>query len=501
MELKLIEIEPTELEFGSQGKFFDPKDGLVQAGPFDLSFGDAHLKEVRIGIVGTDEMINKAVAWFERCKSHISTSMKNIKQYPDYPGFENIFRAKIVVNKVWNYRVDEKVLNRNLAIKDNYQRFESVLQQYGEGVEWLANLENNRPNVTVCALPEFVLDSCGTIEKQMSDEEKRVARALIKAHRNKSGIQLSFFDKPIEDNVENLLYRDFRRALKAKAIQVKMPIQIGRDRLFLDLPDNQDSATRAWHSSVALYYKAGGIPWRMKNRGVEACFVGITFHHLKTNKRAIVKSCIAQGFSSEGEGFALRGGDIEESNIKKGYKDKTPHLSEEQAYDLGKKIIKEYAYRTGVNPQRIVLHKTSLFNEAEETGFRQAFLSIPIVELINILPTPFMLLKHSNYPVNRGTLCSVNDTYYLFNTGFIKDLKTYPGPHIPRPVEIRSNEAIDYQKASEDILALARMNWNTSSVTSGEPVTLFFSRQIGGIMSELNVKGIEDVPTSFRFYI
>lgn len=501
MQLELIEIEPTELEFGSPGKFFDPKDGLVQCGPFDLSFGEAHLKEVRIGIVGTEDMIDKAVQWFDRCKGEIPTTMKNIKQYPAYPGFENIFRAKLVTNKIWNYRIDDKVLNKNLSIKDNYSRFESVLNLYSTGVEWLAGLEHNRPNVIVCAIQELVLDSCSTVEKEMSLEEKRFAKALIRAHKHNSGIQLSIFDKPAEDNVENLLYRDFRRALKARAIQAKIPIQIGRDRLFSDLPDNQDSATRAWHSSVALYYKAGGIPWRMKNRGVEACFVGITFHHLKTNKRAIVKSCIAQGFSSEGEGFALRGGDIEETKVKRGFKDKTVHLSEEQAYELGKKIIKEYAYRTGVNPQRIVLHKTSLFNDAEEIGFRRAFVSIPIVELINILPTPFMLLKHSKYPVNRGTLCRVNESYYLFNTGFIKDLGTYPGPHIPRPVELRSNEPIDYQKASEDILALARMNWNTSSVTSGEPVTLFFSRQIGGIMSELNVKGVEEVPTSFRFYI
>jgi hypothetical protein len=49
------------LEFGSPGKFFDPKDSLTQVGPFGLSYGDAHLKEVRIAIVGTEGMINKSL--------------------------------------------------------------------------------------------------------------------------------------------------------------------------------------------------------------------------------------------------------------------------------------------------------------------------------------------------------------------------------------------------------------------------------------------------------
>lgn len=178
------------------------------------------------------------------------------------------------------------------------------------------------------------------------------------------------------------------------------------------------------------------------------------------------------------------------------------HLSSQQAFELGEKIIEEYAYRTGLPPQRIVLHKTSFFNEQEEEGFRDAFNSIPIVELINLQPTSFCLVKHSKYPVDRGTLCVVNDaTHYLFNTGFIRELSTYPGAHIPRPIEIRSNEPLDVVKAAEDILALARMNWNTSSFTGGAPVTLSFSRQVGGIMAELNVKNIKKLPTSFRFYI
>ena len=86
----------------------------------------------------------------------------------------------------------------------------------------------------------------------------------------------------IEETEEDLLNRDFRRALKARTMKFKIPIQIGTSNLFEDQDTNQDAATRAWNMSVGLYYKGGGIPWRFKTDGPETCFVGISFHHLRT---------------------------------------------------------------------------------------------------------------------------------------------------------------------------------------------------------------------------
>ena len=438
----------------------------------------------------------KATQWVKICEKHIPTTMKNFKQYPDYDGFEVIFRSKLNANPLWTFNIAADHLAKALSFKDDSERFEAVLDLYSEGIKRIAELENNRPNVIICAIPDTVLEGCHHVERKLSQTEKKAFKKL--ANVNKITQQLSLFDEAIIETEEDLLYRDFRRALKAKAILAKMPIQIGNNRLFTDLSDNQDSATRAWNFSVALYYKAGGIPWRLKSSSTDTCFVGITFHHVKTNQKAVVKSCLAQAFSSDGEGFALRGGDIAYDPDRT----KMVHLSEVQAYDLGLKIIEEYTYRTGLNPQRVVLHKTSFFNENEEYGFRRAFNSIPVVELINLLPTSFRLLKHNAYPVNRGTLCTINDKQsYLFSTGFIKELGTYPGAHIPRPIEIRSHEDLDIDTVAQDILGLARMNWNTSSITGGQPVTLFFSRQVGGILAELNVKNIESIPTSFRYYI
>jgi hypothetical protein len=462
-----------------------------------MRFGAAQLKEIRIGLVGPQDMNAKAKNWIELIKQPIDTAMKNFAQYPNFDGFETIYRCKILTNDIWSHEINNDLMEAALQFKDDTERFEAVLQLYDDGLKRIADLENNRPNIIICSIPKSVMDSCHHVEKKLSKEEKKAFKKMTGV--NKVTQQLSLFEAVTEETEEDLLYRDFRRALKAKAILAKIPIQIGNDRLFLDgQGDNQDAATRAWNFSVALYYKAGGIPWRLKASGVDTCFVGLTFHHVKTNQKSIVKSCLAQAFSSDGEGFALRGGDIAYDPDKS----KMVHLSEEQSFELGVKIIEEYSYRTGLNPIRIVIHKTSFFNEDEERGFRRAFSSIAIVELINLLPTSFRMLKLSPYPVNRGTLCVVNqDAAYLFTTGFIKEIGTYPGPHIPRPIEIRSNDDLDYRVVAQDIMGLARMNWNTASLTGGQPVTISFSRQVGGILSELNVKNIDTIPTSFRYYI
>ena len=147
-----------------------------------------------------------------------------------------------------------------------------------------------------------------------------------------------------------------------------------------------------------------------------------------------------------------------------------------------------------------VLHKTSRFDDSEQEGFRRGFRDIPIVELINIMPTQFRLLTYGTYPPRRGTLCTVNKTTtYLFITGYMPEWRTYPGPHIPAPVKLVSDDDIDMHQAASDILGLARMNWNTASMNSAHPVTLFFSRKIGGIMAEVGPN--REPHPSMRYYM
>lgn len=497
IDLNLMEIPPPVLEFGGPGEFFDPKTGLREAGPFDVRFGAGHVSQVKVGFVGPVDVVRRATRWLERCRGHIPSGMESKAQYPDYPGFGRVFRAELVSDSRWQFVFDGEPDPLTLAmhIRNEDVQFAKVIDLYARGIEYLASRDLvPRPDVVVCCIPEQLQGY--TVQKEVSAEERKAARAI---ERDRMQGQLGLFDNmEVEEQEEDLLFRDFRRALKARAMRAGVPIQLGTDRLFLDEQADQDPATRAWNSTVALYYKAGGIPWRLRTEGPETCFVGVSFHHFKTTERHLVRSSIAQAFSSDGEGFALRGESVPWDERQ----GRNVHLTRAQALRLGSSILAEYESRTGAPPRRIVLHKTSRFDRAEQEGFDEAFRSVPIVELINIMSTQFRLVRHGAYPPRRGTLCRVNgEAAYLFTTGYMPSIGTYPGGHIPAPARIESRNTLDVERASVDIMGLTRMNWNTASITNGQPVTLLFARRVGGIMAEWTLLEDRDPPSSFRYYM
>jgi hypothetical protein len=116
-------------------------------------------------------------------------------------------------------------------------------------------------------------------------------------------------------------------------------------------------------------------------------------------------SSLAQAFSSEGEGFALKGDTVPRSTDRW----KVPQLTKEQAIVLGQRITSEYRERTGKDPSRIVLHKTTQFNEVERSGFELALKQIPVLEFVNIAPSDFRLVQRAAYPPKREP-CAVSIT-------------------------------------------------------------------------------------------
>lgn len=488
IQIELIQLPPPTIELGSPGTFRDPKVGLTEAGPFDLRFGTARKREVRVGFVGNADMLKKGLRWLKRCRASIPSDIKASAQYLDFPGFESVFRASLALNEQWTVEISDDRLGLALSKNNPKSRFEAVLDLYANSIEKLVD----NTDIVICCLPDEVVQTCWSISSSLTPRQRKLIKAR-QAARERG--QLPLFDN-IEEAEEDLLNRDFRRALKARAMKFEMPIQIGTNKLFEDLDTNQDSATRAWNMSVELYYKAGGIPWRFKVDGPETCFVGISFHHLRTPQSHFVYSSLAQAFSSRGEGFALRGEAIPWDE-KQG---RNVHITEDQAAKLASQVLQEYSGQTGGNPQRVVLHKTSRFDDSEQKGFRRGFRDVPIVELINIMPTQFRLLTYGAYPPRRGTLCTVNKTAtYLFTTGYMPEWRTYPEPHIPAPVRLVSNDEVDLHRAASDIMGLARMNWNTASMSSAHPVTLYFSRRVGGIMAEVGAN--REPHPSFRYYM
>ena len=489
MLISVIELRPPELEFGDNKAYFrDPREGLSSAGPFSLRFGRAHKSQIRLGLVGPGDMMTAAHRWYRRCEKEVSTGKVKSLMYLDFPGFERAFQSELVLNRTWEVNVSQE-LDRALD-GPKLERFERVLDVYSHAIEKLSQTET--VDLITCCLPYEVVTSCWSKTRKLTRVELHELRAAKKAEKTQ---QLSFDALwNADDTSEELIQRDFRRALKARAMQANKPIQIATPSLLFDDQANQDPATRAWNSNVALFYKGGGIPWRVRSEGPETCFVGISFHYLRTTKSDLMYSSLAQAFSSEGDGFALKGDSVPRTPGAH-----SPYLTAGQSSELGLRILKEYLDRAGKNPARLVLHKTTQFTNDERRGFAEVFRQIPIVEFVNISPSDFRLVQRSAYPPKRGTLCRINDdTTYLFTTGYIPEWQTYPGMHIPVPLRILTDRETDIIRSANDVLALARMNWNTAFDTTGAPITLRFAKQVGGIMAEV---GQRQPSSSYRFYM
>ena len=101
---------------------------------------------------------------------------------------------------------------------------------------------------------------------------------------------------------------DFRRQLKARALTHRVPIQVVRESTLLLNPEETARnltcpSDRAWNLATALYYKAGGKPWRLASARPGVCYIGLAFKRQDAkspNSRNAV--CAAQMFLDTGDG-------------------------------------------------------------------------------------------------------------------------------------------------------------------------------------------------------
>jgi hypothetical protein len=201
----------------------------------------------------------------------------------------------------------------------------------------------------------------------------------------------------------------------------------------------QDEATRAWNIHTALYYKAGGIPWRLLRDAAEltTCFVGISFYRSLDGARLLTS--VAQVFNERGEGVIVKGGPAQLDKD-----DKTPHLSESDAHALLKKAIQVYRQEHRTSPARIAVHKTSRMTPEEPAGFEAAAQEhvIDTVELLTVRRSLTRIFREGTYPPLRGTFLELQNTNgLLYLKGSVNFFETYPGMYVPRPLEFTTFRA------------------------------------------------------------
>jgi hypothetical protein len=75
------------------------------------------------------------------------------------------------------------------------------------------------------------------------------------------------------------------------------------------------------------------------------------------------------------------------------------------------------------------------------------------------------------------------DQSILYTRGSVPFFETYPGLYVPRPTHITIESAEQSMRfLSQEILALTKLNWNSTQFDGFSPVTLRASREVGKVL-------------------
>ncbi|MEI5671850.1 MULTISPECIES: argonaute/piwi family protein [unclassified Nocardioides] len=393
--MKITILDEPTLEFAHGGHHIDPRHGIDFYGPADLD--DTAVRVIRVGIIGPQASIDGVKRWLDTCRSSISAKKSHLGHlYMPFPGFDTdrAFRSTII----WNSRLERPIAKRDLDTLDGASPLtaaQAAVDIYDRELEALHE-EPNCDVVIVCR-PDNLIDT-GT-----------------RTRRGKSGEDAS---APLPAG-----HGDFHSLLKARSLRYSQPIQLIRrstwDPTFKDpkaaeVRVKQDEATRAWNLHTALYYKAGGVPWRLPRdpRDLASCYVGVAFYG--TQEHETLETSVAQVFNQRGDGVIVRGGQARISKI-----DRQPHLTEDDAHRLLRDSLEKYRREHKQSPARIVLHKTSAFTDEEAAGFRAAANEqyIDILELIWLSRSEHLrLFRKGQQPPLRGTLMTLDDHRHVLYT-------------------------------------------------------------------------------------
>jgi hypothetical protein len=487
-------FQEPELEFGNGGTHVDIRYGMMRYGPLDLGDSTAP-SQLRVGLVGTDETIAAMRQWFDHCRNGIEAKQSKLSNlFPPFPGFSETspFHSSLVFHERWCAPIRQREFEAALAHADGNQIVREAAAVCIDHAESL--VEPGGPMVLVCAPPRELL---AAVDRPLGGQPDLLDQELDEGSESSSSERQS-----------RIAFHD---VLKAEGLRLRVPIQMVRPSTYTgerklrksngkraSAAPLQDEATRAWNIHTALYYKAGGVPWRLLRNPADlaTCFVGISFYRSIEGDRLLTS--VAQVFNERGEGVIVKGAQAQLSK-----EDRQPHLTESDAQILLTNAVSVYRKEHKTSPARLVVHKTSKMTEGEIRGFRAASEDqrIDAMDLISLRRSFTRLFRAGTYPPLRGTFLRLQEgTGILYLRGSVQFFQTYPGLYVPRPLELSVSRAdATLEQLATEILSLSKLNWNNTQFDGGEPITVRAARRVGDILKCVPDGG--NIRPSFRFYM
>ena len=169
--------------------------------------------------------------------------------------------------------------------------------------------------------------------------------------------------------------------------------------------------------------------------------------------------------------------------------DREIHMTGDGAHKLISDSLAAYREEHKTMPARVVVHKTSSYDDDELDGFIEGIeeRNIELYDLVNISRSYSRLFRVGLYPPIRGTAIEVDeDRAILYSRDSVDFFQTYPGMYVPRPIDIVAEDSDRSISAiTAEILALTKMNWNNTEFDNSMPITVQAARKVGRILKYL----------------
>jgi hypothetical protein len=495
----LVLAEP-QMEFRYAQAMTDPHDGLSMFGPYDADM-PSHPRNISYGVIGAPPGIDAFSHWAQRMRSAIPPQeQENRRLWPTFPGFDAAFVSAWPSEPTRTVTLDGDGLIDASRNKDANKRAFGVVEQYLSGIEHFH--KRDEPfGVIVCVVPDMVYANCRPLSR-VSDGLGYAVSRRVRAERARG--QTDLFD-----SYDPSLYHysvDFRRQIKARAMKYGIPIQIIRESTLRLGPSTQTSeraltplSDRAWNLGVALYYKAGGKPWRLSSAREGVCYIGIAYRRTDQSSGSRSACCAALMFLDSGDGVVFMG----EYGPWYSPERNDFHLTGAAAKHLLEGVLKTYEQLEGKHLGEVFLHCRSSIGDEEFAGFEDACPKGVRIAGIRVRQERFdaRLFREGSYPVLRGTFWLVHPRKgYLWASGFKPRLATYDGWEVPVPlrIDIQHGDA-DLHQVASDIFGLTKLNYNACRLGDSEPVTIGFSDAVGEIL--VSNPRVRERSPKFKFYI
>jgi hypothetical protein len=481
--MKLQIIEEPQLAFHQNKVHVDIRAGLSAFGAFDKGSVGVPVP-IRLGVIGTTATVDGVRDWLEQCKNGVASDEKKLRALrPAFPGMtQQVFGTLLELSDAATRTITRHELSSALGKSDPLRHLVETFMDHARDLAGKSGL-----HVLVIAPPPEVF-------------------ALGDAPR------ASAADPPIDELQEPAPEQDapppstlnFHDLFKAQAIDLQLPCQLLRPDTYGSSVAGrtrgrrlQDKATTAWNFHTALYYKAGGVPWRLARQPstLTTCYVGVSFFKSVAGDKLMTS--VAQVFDERGEGLIVQGG---RASYDKD--DRSPHLSREDARELLADGLATYRREHKTMPARLVMHKTSNFNAEEKDGFTQAAEDekLEVLDLVTVRRSGARVLRAGDSPMVRGTAMLFDGkSGIVYLKGTVPFFQVYPGAYIPRAIEfVREDGETSASELARELVGLSKLNFNNTQFDTGDPITVRAARRVGDILK--HVPSGKKVNSRFRYF-